>query len=147
MTEDSIMTPRFYIIMREDIANMNPGKAIAQGSHAQAAFMVEKLVKEKFSTPYEKSAFEDWMEQGDGFGTTITLVAPLDTIVDIRNEAMCNQETAHNGGMVVDTSYPDVNYYGVRFLRETVTCGWFFGYHEIRDTTPMKMVSELRLHP
>ena len=38
------MEPTLYILMRNDLASMNPGKAIAQGSHATNIFERE-LVK------------------------------------------------------------------------------------------------------
>jgi peptidyl-tRNA hydrolase len=138
--------PRFYIIMREDLANMNPGKGIAQGSHAQAAFMWDKMHKEKFASPVEKSAFEDWIEQGHGFGTTIVLSAPLATIEEMVAAARADHLTLYSAGMVKDTSYPDINYYGKRFVHSTYTCGWFFWHEEVAETKAAQILATLPLH-
>ena len=37
------MTPVLYILMRTDMNSMNPGKAMAQASHASNAFITHSL--------------------------------------------------------------------------------------------------------
>jgi len=34
-----VIDPRLYIIMREDLQDMNPGKGMAQAAHAQAEML------------------------------------------------------------------------------------------------------------
>ena len=54
---------RFYIIMREDLPSLNPGKALAQAAHAQG-------VAETFFTyignEHRKASWIEWKKQGYG---------------------------------------------------------------------------------
>jgi len=71
--------PTLYIIMYTDVPDMNPGKGIAQGAHAASKFVYEMLMAR-----YERQTlsdemwdyFNEWITQGDGFGTKVCLECP-----------------------------------------------------------------------
>ena len=110
-----MIEPRLYIIMREDIPDMNPGKGMAQAAHAQADMIdymnnlndygVEEMVKL-------------WREDR-AFGTTTVLSAELSEIHE-----MC--DVIEHTGMTIDPTYPWRNFYGMPFTTEEITCAWAF---------------------
>lgn len=55
--------PVLFILMRTDLASMNPGKAIIQGSHA-----ANMAVYEAGGTKFLK----EWEEQAGGYGTGVS---------------------------------------------------------------------------
>lgn len=116
------MEPRLYIVMRRDLWDMNPGKAMAQAAHAQADF--EGYLYPEFVP--DVKAFRDaviaWREERH-FGTTLVLHETLSTMEEI------HQRVVHTG-MTVDPTYPYCNYYGETFVRNEVTCMWAFVYTE-----------------
>ena len=118
MKEETEFQPRLYIIMREDLWDMNPGKAMAQAAHAQADFdaQIEKEI------PKLKPDREVWREDRN-FGTTIVLSGTLDQLNNIVSKFDYFDVAA---GMTVDPTYPYRNYYGKVFTSEEVTCGWLF---------------------
>lgn len=130
--------PRLYIIMREDIWDMNPGKAIAQGAHAQALFLSN--VQDGLHT-HETECILNWKEQtAQGFGTTIVLSAPIDEIV-----SLC-QSQCGAGQIVIDPTYPYRNHYGKMFTISTPTCGYFFAGSGV-DPNILERIKKFPLHP
>ena len=114
------MTAKLYIIMRRDIQDMNPGKAMAQAAHAQADFDAwTRMIR---SQPDQYGAliaeFDAWREDRS-FGVTLVLHETLETIEKIL-------ENTNFSGKTVDPTYPWRNYYGDVFLSEEVTCAWVF---------------------
>jgi peptidyl-tRNA hydrolase len=99
--------PILYIIMRDDLYSMNPGKRIAQGSHAANAAV-------KKAREYEPELLKEWENQtSDGFGTVLTLQAKnMDAIKDLieRVYAIINIASTSKqsgvAGIVHDPSYP-----------------------------------------
>ena len=59
------MTPLLYILMRNDMDSMNPGKAMAQASHASNQF-VATLPTDAYDI------YNEWL-QCNGFGTVLVL--------------------------------------------------------------------------
>jgi hypothetical protein len=117
------MEPRLYIIMREDIQDMNPGKGMAQAAHAQAEF--DEYVEDRCAPDYSQDdplwrAVGNWREDRS-FGTTLVLHEPMDTMSKI------SMNVAH-WGFTTDPTYPYRNYYGDVFTRSEVTCMWVFVY-------------------
>ena len=130
-----------YLLMRTDLASMNPGKAVAQGAHAASKFVAETMTREA-DPAYQD--FREWIESADGFGTKIALGVK-------ERELLRTHDTANRmgfaSGLVVDPSYPyvvdeeivqlirhPVDYPPVlledgKFLchRQEVTCGYVFG--------------------
>jgi peptidyl-tRNA hydrolase len=120
---DNVITnnPVLYILMRTDLASMNPGKAVAQGAHAANQFVYELQLREKEDVYYE------WEKSTEkGFGTTICLSV---------DEAMMNKivefavEAGYIAGIVHDPTYPLVDGKVVHQL-PLDTCGYVFGRKE-----------------
>lgn len=134
--------PRLYIVMREDLWDMNPGKGMAQAAHAQALFddYVSKYANNLYMNevdldPTFINLVQDW--RGDiGFGVTTVLSAPL---VDLENIPLNVEYCGHT----VDPTYPYRNYYKQTFTRSEVTCMWAFATTD-RELDYMK---QWKLHP
>ena len=107
--------PRLYIVMREDLWDMNPGKGMAQAAHAQAGF--DAYAHGRPEADFYQ-AFQMWKEDRS-FGTTLVLSATLKEMDDI-----CDNVTFR--AMTVDPTYPYRNHYGKVFVREEITCMWAF---------------------
>ena len=110
--------PRLYIIMREDLWDMNPGKAMAQAAHAQAEFGAyqSSLVNQDGDEFWQ--AMSAWREDRE-FGITLVLSAPKSEWGDIVWKVQ-------HSGIVTDPTYPYRNYYGKVFVRSEDTCMWVF---------------------
>lgn len=106
--------PTLYIIMRRDIQDMNPGKAMAQSAHAQADFEHAAV----FSPGNLSNEYKNWCEDR-AFGRTLVVYATLNEIREIVDRSYC-------AGMVTDPTYPWRNYYGELCVSEEITCGWVF---------------------
>jgi hypothetical protein len=116
------MEPRLYIVMRRDLWDMNPGKAMAQAAHAQADFgAYQSSLVNKDGDEFWR-AMSAWRENRE-FGVTLVLHEPLDTFGKI------SMNVAH-WGYVTDPTYPYRNYYGEVFTSSEVTCMWVFVYTE-----------------
>jgi 2-hydroxy-3-keto-5-methylthiopentenyl-1-phosphate phosphatase len=118
--ERMLNDPAFYILMRSDLDSMNPGKAMAQASHAYAA--LRKAIKSKLNIQRD---FIDWMNTTEqDFGTTIVLSGTerqIDSALDRinRDRLMCS-------GWVYDPTYP-VRDGKVTHLVPVLTCAFVFG--------------------
>lgn len=110
--------PRLYIIMREDLWDMTPGKGMAQSAHAQALF---DAYTPDFMGDYGKH-YSAWAEDR-GFGVTLVLSAPKSEWMDIQNGVQ-------HYGYVTDPTYPYRNYYGKMFVTSEDTCMWVFAVTE-----------------
>jgi hypothetical protein len=109
--------------MRQDLWDMNPGKAMAQAAHAQADFDLYMFADPNAAKSKEiADAVLAWREDRS-FGTTLVLHEPVDTFGKI------SMNVAH-WGYVTDPTYPYRNYYGEVFTRSEVTCMWVFVYTE-----------------
>ena len=108
--------PRLYIVMREDLWDMNPGKGMAQAAHAQADFDV--YTENNYTNDAFRSAHITWCEDRN-FGVTLVVNASLKQFEDIE------YNTSH-AGVVVDPTYPYRNYYGKIFTTWVETCMWVF---------------------
>lgn len=115
-----MIDPKLYIIMRKDIQDMNPGKAMAQAAHAQAdctAWMRVILQQPKHYTTLI-SEIQRWTDNRS-FGVTLVLHESLETIEKI-------VENTNFSGLTIDPTYPWRNFYGDVFTTKEVTCGWVF---------------------
>lgn len=116
------MEPKLYIIMRKDIQDMNPGKAMAQAAHAQSDFDSHLFpVDIPDALEFQRAVWE-W--RGDrSFGVTLVLHEPLEVINQITG-------VMPHSGVTVDPTYPWRNFYGDVFVSSEVTCAWVFVYTE-----------------
>lgn len=132
------MEPTLYILMRSDIQDMNPGKAMAQAAHAQADFdeWASELMDWSDHSQDILDQVDVWREDRS-FGRTLVLSA---TKAKIEAVAMSTQYA----GITVDPTYPWHNYYGDLFLSNEVTCGWLF-VCSVNDYNK-SLVADLKLH-
>lgn len=130
-----MIEPRLYIIMREDLWDMNAGKGMAQAAHAQSDFDAH-LFPVSIPDAYEfQDAVTAWREDRS-FGTTLVLHEPLSVMEEIH-------ECVAHTGMTIDPTYPYRNYYSKVFVRSEVTCMWAFVYTE----EELEYMKKYRLHP
>lgn len=128
-----MIEPTLYIIMRSDIPHMNPGKAIAQGSHATCDF--EDCIK------FESGKiFDDYLlwRENRTFGRTIVLEADLDTMLKIVSKF-------YFSSIVTDPEYPYTNFYGEKFTRKETTCAWVFVNNQY-DSDIIEEIKKMNLH-
>jgi hypothetical protein len=114
------MTQKLYIIMRRDIQDMNPGKAMAQAAHAQADFdaWMRNILQQPDQYGELIAEYNAWREDRS-FGVTLVLHETLETINNIVAHTNFSAKT-------VDPTYPWRNYYGDVFTSNEVTCAWVF---------------------
>jgi peptidyl-tRNA hydrolase len=129
------MNPRLYIVMREDISDMNPGKAMAQSAHAQAEFDAYMNAQANSDSNEFWKAVSAWREERE-FGTTLVLSATLEEMRTIN-------DISDHSGMTVDPTYPWRNWYGEMFTSEEITCMWCFVYRE----EEVEYMRQFDLHP
>lgn len=106
------MEQRLYIVMREDLWDMNPGKGMSQSAHAQAEF--DEYVENNYTDDDFRSAHIAWCEDRN-FGVTLVLSAA-------KTEWMQISLGVEHYGYVNDPTYPYRNYYA--------TCMWVFATTE-----------------
>jgi len=122
-------TPYFYILMRTDLASMNAGKAVAQGSHAAHQFQTAMQAHRTEQPNSQLSKLYDlWLEQGVGkelgFGTAITLGVTDGSLMNA--QVMAIQDAGFFASVVHDPTYPLVDGAVVHLL-PLDTCAWVFG--------------------
>jgi hypothetical protein len=115
-----------YILMRTDMASLNAGKAVAQGTHATNLFEKDvRILREGFPEAPNVIAYEAWL--GDrGFGTAITLGVTGETLGSIVEQAIA---TGCIAGICTDPTYP-LRDGDVTHLLNIDTCGYIFGNRE-----------------
>jgi len=118
--------PVLYILMRSDMASLNPGKAMAQAAHA-----ANQMVYEAFSGKANSktiSAVEKWQKQANGFGTTIVLDVggeyDLQTLMVQFDMSSNNSDFFYN--ITVDPEYPLVDGEFIHQIPNVPTCGYVF---------------------
>lgn len=131
--------PRLYILVRDDLDSMNPGKAIAQGAHAATKFIYECALDKHLS-----KTVDDWQKQGDGFGTKISLSVNYEQLIDVVDSAKAMSIPAN---FVLDPTYP-IRDGSVVHLIPLVTAAYVFVRNEQdhRDMNSTVMAS-LSLYP
>ena len=127
--------PYLYILMRNDLASMNAGKAVAQGTHAanQMVYEARKWIGDnrEDATTREKSdvwaAFRDlletWEQSANGFGTCICLSVNEE---QMRAAVAGAQEAGLHAGITHDPSYP-LKDGATLHLLPLDTCAYIFG--------------------
>ena len=101
-----------YIIIRNDLDSMNPGKAAAQAAHASSLFTL-------WGEKSNNSHYNHW-KSTLGFGRTITLKASISDIKSVMGRA-----TNINSGIVLDPTYP-IQDGTTKLYIPLETCGYFF---------------------
>lgn len=143
--------PVLYILMRNDMASMNAGKAMAQASHASNAFVrhanmhfndkADDVAMSEDEIDYH-NYFQKWVGETDqGFGTVLVLAVnerQLTTVIEVSKSAGFIADT------VFDPTYPLVDGDVVHYL-PIVTCGYVFG--EKSDPMLKAILGNFSLHP
>ena len=101
--------PVLYILMRDDLVTMNPGKAMAQASHASNAFI--KTMLDRGMSHDEKGDYDDIDELGkiwahettQGFGTVLTLAVNEE---QMRSAVKVAKAVGFTAEIIHDPSYP-----------------------------------------
>tara|TARA_B100000941_G_C28302642_1_gene447293 strand:+ start:262 stop:672 length:411 start_codon:yes stop_codon:yes gene_type:complete len=135
------MTPVLYILMRTDLDSMNPGKAMAQASHASNAFVYLAEVGGWEQVDPTWKLFQTWTDQTrQGFGTVLVLGVneiQMKTAVDISHSLNYISE------VVNDPTYPLQDGDTTHFI-PLDTCGFIFGDKE--DPVLQSIVGNFELH-
>lgn len=120
--------PTLYILMRDDLDSLNPGKAIAQATHATNQF--EMLAATRDDYVFTK-ALAVWRD-GRDFGRCLTVAAKphqIDEMIGVLDDDDCRMD----GDVVIDPTYP-ITDGEVTHTLELMTCGWVF-FWEDEDMT------------
>tara|TARA_B100000424_G_scaffold266201_1_gene256983 strand:- start:3913 stop:4320 length:408 start_codon:yes stop_codon:yes gene_type:complete len=134
------MTPVLYILMRTDMESMNPGKAMAQASHASNAFV--QSAEPGYNI--DETLFNTWKESTpQGFGTVLVLGV---TEVQMRTAV----EIAESFGVdkfpcdiIHDPTYPLQDGDTTHFI-PVDTCGYIFGDKD--DLMLQSIIGNFELH-
>lgn len=112
--------PALYILMRNDMESLTPGKGMAQASHAANQF--ETAMKKDVMDLNIHQGYEYWKTEANGFGTAIVLSVDY-------NELLLNIDYAKSrfflADFVHDPTYP-VEDGKVTHLVPIDTCGYIF---------------------
>ena len=131
-------TPTLFILMRNDLGSMNPGKAIAQGSHAANAFT--KRVGYLQSPLY---MFRDWENATpQGFGTVLTLEGKMR---DIYATVDMMKSLSYVTDIIHDPTYPIIDGEIVHHI-PLDTCAYVFVPDKDTDMVARTILSQYQLH-
>lgn len=112
-----------YVLMRHDVPDFVPGKAMAQANHAGTQFMGRAARRcEKDPEGFHKH-FMEWYNEADGFGTCIVL--------GCTHTQMIGRTSIANGlglvtGVIHDPTYPIRDGHMMKTL-PIDTCSYVFG--------------------
>jgi peptidyl-tRNA hydrolase len=126
-----------YILMRTDMLSMNPGKAIAQGSHATSKF--HNAMNNPSGAASWSADYVEWRRQAGGFGTVLTLGCTEAQMFQAINNA---QRAGVPCGIVNDPTYPLRDGATTHFFPVN-TCAWVF----VDKFESGMIVGNLELHP
>lgn len=132
------MSSVFYVIMRNDLDSLNPGKAMAQACHAGTQFV--SYLHQKFPKKIDECFGYD------GIMTTIVLEGNREQITALHNLYLENiKQDPYYSGDILDETYPfsfstellphiDTTEFNemtikdnmVYTTREELTCSWYF---------------------
>lgn len=145
------MTAVLYIIMRNDLVSMNPGKAIAQGSHASNAFVHQyheaarswaSLGKNEW-VEQTNSAFTEWENSTrQGFGTVLVLEGSMR---DIAPRIDLARGMGYIASVVHDPTYPIVDGAVVHHI-PLDTCAFVFVPNKETDNRVVPILAQFSLH-
>ena len=120
-----MIEPILYILMRNDLASLNPGKACAQAAHAANDAQTILDLGHDHSRPELQELFYEWKNSANRtFGTTIVLEAPWDEIKNTIDHIQYISAGYTNN--IHDPTYP-IRDGQVTHLIPLNTCAWVFG--------------------
>jgi hypothetical protein len=143
-----------YILMRNDLESLNPGKAMAQAAHAanQFSFLCQ-IAPDSKRPKWVKETLNEWQVEGHGFGTTIVLQTDYTELKSLIN-ALTVEHTREGDdihgytgdivwGIVLDEGYP-IKDGAIVHQIPLETCAYLFG--DERSIAKM-LVRNMELHP
>jgi hypothetical protein len=124
--------PYLYILMRNDIGSMNPGKAVAQGTHAANQMIFDAMIAtdplaqvlEPERATVLAHMVATWTREARGFGTCIVLGA---SEKQMRASVASATAARLHAGITHDPSYP-VRDGGAFYTIPMDTCAYIFDY-------------------
>lgn len=146
------MTHILFILMRNDIASMNPGKAIAQGTHASNAFVKKvEAFTQIYNTKSKHTDIEDATINGfreweystpQGFGTVLVLEGRMSEFKPIINTF---QALGYVADVITDPTYPIMDGEIVHYVNME-TCAYVFVPNKEADDTAAMLLRRFSLH-
>ena len=134
------MTPVLYILMRTDLNSMNPGKAMAQASHAGSVFVSNA----EPGYNVDEELFNAWQESTtQGFGTVLVLgvnEAQMRTAVEVAESFGVDKFPCD---IIHDPTYPLQDGDTTHFI-PVDTCGYIFGDKD--DPVLQSIIGNFELH-
>jgi peptidyl-tRNA hydrolase len=130
--------PVLYILARNDLASMNPGKLAAQASHASNAFVFayHEYVRNSSANQVDEytsklnKAFNQWQNStSQGFGTVLVLEGSMPDIAETVN-TMANMN--YMAEVIHDPTYPIVDGSVVHHI-PLDTCAYVFVPDKLTD--------------
>lgn len=147
------MTAVLYILMRNDLASLNAGKAMAQASHASNAFAghFHGYAQEYNSKPmYSEiqastmTGFAEWENStSQFFGTVLVLAAKMP---DIKATVDIFRGLGYIAGVVHDPTYPILDGEVVHYI-PLDTCAYVFVPNKENDKFASTILKRFSLHP
>jgi peptidyl-tRNA hydrolase len=143
--------PVLYILARNDLASMNPGKLAAQASHASNAFVFayheymrnSAVDQANVSTVGLNKAFNQWQNSTlQGFGTVLVLEGSMTDISDVV-KTMANMN--YMAEVIHDPTYPIVDGNIVHHI-PLDTCAYVFVPDKLTDHTASYFLGKFGLH-
>lgn len=121
-----------YLLMRNDMNSLNPGKAMAQAHHAGT--QMAETVKDKL----HNALYLQWLEQAGHFGTVLTLACDC---YDLEEAMQGAKKLGLLHGTLLDPTYP-IDDGQTTHTFPVVTCGYVLCRRDDSD-----FLSALPLHP
>lgn len=109
-----------YVLMRTDVPDYVPGKAMAQANHAGTQFIIRAA---QFEDRSFTKHFDEWISEGDMFGTCIVLGC---THLQMKTRLGIAHGLGLLTGIVHDPTYP-IRDGHTMFTAPIDTCGYVFG--------------------
>lgn len=129
--------PVLYILIRDDLDSMNPGKGMAQASHAASAFALA------MTSDSDNQDYQNWVnETKQGFGTVLTLATnkrKMSAVVQVANACGFIADVIH------DPTYPLVDGKTVHVM-PLDTCAYVF-VGDKDDPMARAILGNFSLHP
>lgn len=146
------MTSILYILIRNDLNSLTPGKAMAQSSHAANAFVhhFHGYAQKYNSTTVHESiqtatmnGFNEWENSThQGFGTVLVLEARM---ADINPIVSIFKSLNYVAGVVHDPTYPIVDGEVVHHI-QLDTCAYVFVPNKEKDDFASMLLKRFSLH-
>lgn len=143
-------TPVLYILMRNDLASLNPGKAMAQASHASNAFVhkfheyIQRMYARGDANAEDLNvAFYEWENSTEqGFGTVLVLEGNMK---DIDETVYLFQKLGYVSELIHDPTYPILDGSVVHYVPMN-TCAYVFVANKEDDDVAKMLLAKFPLH-